>query len=258
MADFADTYVTTRGRGSQLARCVTAASGGVVTVDIGGQWVNVRTSRGLLATANDIVVVQRLGSQMVATAIVYESSVALIDPLDPAYPQAAPDVRPTTKTGVYVIHPVDTGTYRTGVGWRTDTQDLFQGDPSGNGYLQGAAFYGTKPRALTGATITKAVLKVKRLSAGSLSASTPTLRLVSESTRPGGAPTLGSSASGPSLLPGQEADIDIGTTWGQGIVDGTSGGIAIYVAATTPYIRLAGKSGWAAAMTLVLNWSRDA
>lgn len=148
--------------------------------------------------------------------------------------------------------------------WRTDlgpvnTADTYQGRYSGSsfGRMTGCAFYGSTPRSLAGATVTRATIRVRRLSSGDYAARTATLRLVSQSTRPSGAPTLNETTSGPSLAVNATNDaFVIPNSWAQAMVDGTRGGLAISISADTPYIRLAGRASWSAAWTLTINWRR--
>lgn len=262
MSDFADVATSLRGTGVVVGTCITAlhSLGGIITVEVGGQQVNCKVSGSLVdplywPTNGNLVLCIRAGSTWFVTEVLGNP----LAPLDTSTitSDPAPDVRPGFVTGRFVLHPVETATYKAAVGWRDDTTDLFQGQQSGTGRMTGAAFYGTKPSALAGATVTKALVKLRRLAAGPFAAATPTLKLVTEKTKPSGAPTLTSSATGPSLLPNDEADYDIGTTWGQSLVDGTYGGLAIDVAADTPYLRLAGRDSWAAAMAVVIDWRRD-
>ncbi|MFR9800650.1 hypothetical protein ACL02U_32865, partial [Streptomyces sp. MS06] len=179
----------------------------------------------------------------------------------------APAPKPTTTTGSLVCTPVATSTWRDGH-WRTDigsstSADTFQGRYSGSSYGRnsGFAFYGSKPGTLSGATVTKATLKLRRLTSGDYAARSPTMRLVGESTRPSSYPTLHESTTGPALgvygkvSPG-EATWSMPTSWGQALVDGTRGGIGIVISSDSPYIRLAGRSSWSAAWTLTLYWTR--
>jgi hypothetical protein len=158
--------------------------------------------------------------------------------------------------------PTATASFRDG-SWRSDGDptnsfDLYQGRYGGSSYGRntGCAFYGSKPHTLSGATCTKATLKVKRLSAGDFAARAVTLRLVSQTSRPGGAPTLNESTSGPSLAINGSTTFTLPTSWGQALIDGTRGGIAINVSSDDPYIHLAGRGSWSAAMTLTLSWRR--
>jgi hypothetical protein len=166
-------------------------------------------------------------------------------------------------TGTLVCTPVATSTYRSG--WRTDgapvnSFDTYQGRYAGSsfGRMSGCAFYGSKPRSISGATVTKATLKAKRLTGGDFAARTPTLRLVTQSTRPSGAPTLNETTSGPALKVGASTSgFVLPNSWAQAIVDGTRGGIAMSISADDPYIHFAGRGSWSAAWTLTINWRRS-
>jgi hypothetical protein len=150
----------------------------------------------------------------------------------------------------------ETRSYRPG-GWRTDNDDVYQGEYFGNGNHTGCAFYGSRPRSLSGATVNAATIKVMRPSrGGGASAQGTTLRLVTQSVRPAGAPTLGSSTTGPSLKWGGQATFTIPDAWGQAIVDGTSGGIAVFDSSGSPYVILSGRSEWSPSFTLTIDWQR--
>jgi hypothetical protein len=85
-----------------------------------------------------------------------------------------------------------------------------------------------------------------------------TLRLVTQAKRPAGAPTLTSSTSGPSLRRGQTVDaFVIPDSWGQALVDGTSGGLAVFESDGSPYVILAGRGRWSAAFTMTISWYRS-
>lgn len=166
-------------------------------------------------------------------------------------------------TGTLTCPPVATATFRDGK-WRTDigstnSADTYQGRYSGSGFgrMTGCAFYGSKPRTIVGATVTKAVIRDRRLSGGDFAKRTATLRLVSQSTRPSGAPTLNESTNGPSLAVNTTNNaFAIPNAWAQAMVDGTRGGLAIHVNSDSPYIRFAGRGSWSAAWTLTISWRR--
>jgi hypothetical protein len=99
-------------------------------------------------------------------------------------------------------------------------------------------------------------VKIKRLSAGDFSARSASLRLISQTSRPGGAPTLNESTSGPSLTIGSSSTFTLPASWGQALIDGTRGGIGISVSSDSPYIHLAGRGSWSAAFTVSLSWRR--
>jgi hypothetical protein len=141
--------------------------------------------------------------------------------------------------------------------------DTYQGRYGGSGFGRnsGFAFYGSKPKSIAGATVTKATVKLRRLSSGDFGKRSPTLRLVSESTRPGSFPTLNESTTGPALgVQGQvspsETAFTLPSSWAQSMVDGSRGGLCITVSSDDPYIRLAGRGAWSAAWVLTINWKR--
>lgn len=256
MADFADTKVSLAGRGLVVGLATSTVSSGVATVTVGGTGITASAARGLTLAAGDPVVVGRVGSRWVVlgrfgtTAAVVPEENVVDTPV------------PTAITGTLTCAPVETRSYRPGgpgPAWRTDTTDVVQGAYSGLGNSTGCAFYGTKPKSLTGATVTSATIRVRRITGGDYAARTATLRLVTEATRPSGAPTLGSSTTGPSLAVNTtNTAFAIPTSWAQAMVDGTAGGLAVYESDGSPYMRFAGKgsSALTGAWTLTIKYRR--
>lgn len=268
MADFADTRVSLAGTGVVRGIAQTAVSGNACLVKVGGIAVTARVATTLTITAGNILLMARLGSTYYVINVVPAAPTATpatpapVDstPVDVGDPPPAP--KPTTTTGTLTCVPTATACYRDG-SWRSDGDptnsfDLFQGRYGGSSYGRntGAAFYGSKPHTLNGATCTKATLKIKRLSAGDFAARSATLRLITQASRPGGAPTLNESTSGPSLTIGNSTTFTLPTSWGQALIDGSRGGIAINVSSDDPYIHLAGRGSWSAAFTVTLSWRR--
>lgn len=228
-----------------------AKSSGLLSVKIGGVTVNVLAARDVTFAAGDRVCLARAGDQWVAVCRLDTGTVT--DLPDVATP---PPPKPATVTGTSTFTPVETRS-RQGSRWRTDNSDVYQGQYGGNGNHIGAAFYGSAPRALAGVTVTAARLRVRRKTGGGITAAqSTTLRLVTERTRPSGAPTLTSSTAGPSLRWGQIVSFTVPTAWAQAIVDGTSGGLALYDASGSPYVIMDGRGAYAPAFALTISWSR--
>jgi hypothetical protein len=82
---------------------------------------------------------------------------------------------------------------------------------------------------------------------------------VNQSTRPSGAPSLtGTAIDGPNLAPGDTASAFVlPDSWGQALIDGDEGGLAISIGSDEPYIRLAGRAAWSAAWTLTIHWTKS-
>lgn len=233
-----------------LVTATSAKSGSTVTAVVNGTSTTVQVARDLTVASGDVLFVERVGSQWFALCRVFAAA--------PTAPNndAAPDPKPTSTTGALVVAPKETRSYRSTYGWRTDNADVYQGEYGGWGNHIGCAFYGTKPRSLAGATVTKATVRVKRLSAGTYAAQATTLRLVAEASRPSGSPTLGASTTGPSLAVGDSVTFTIPTSWAQQLVDGAAGGLALYESGGSPYVRTAGRGSWSPAWTLTINWQR--
>ena len=265
MADWADTRVSLAGQGVLVGRALTTPAGGACLARVAGVDVTARVVDGVVIVTDDAILLIRRGSVYFAFAVAPGAPVT--PPTPPEVGEgdgndAPPAPKPTVTTGTLTCVPVATATYRSG--WRSDGDptnsfDTYQGRYSGSSYgrMTGCAFYGTKPRSIAGATVTRATVKARRLSGGDYAAKTATLRLVTQSTRPAGAPTLNESTSGPSLaVNATTTGFVIPTSWAQAMVNGTRGGLAIHVDADTPYIRLAGRGSWSAAWTLTISWRR--
>ncbi|WP_406168869.1 hypothetical protein [Streptomyces sp. NBC_00996] len=273
MADFADTRVSLAGQGTLTGVALTNASGGACIAAVAGIEITARVVTGVTVTAGDTILILRRGS--VYWAIAVAGAAPTVPPTAPTTPDSpppdtgdsSPAPKPSTTTGSLTVHPVATSTWRDGH-WRTDigsstSADTYQGRYGGSGYGRnsGFAFYGSKPHTLSGATITKCTVRLRRLTSGDYSKRSPTLRLVSQSTRPSSFPTLNESTTGPALgvinrVSPWETTFTLPDSWGQAMVDGTRGGLGITVASDSPYIRLAGRGSWSAAWTLTLYWRR--
>lgn len=240
------------GAGTLTGVATAAKSSGTVTVDVGGYTVTALANRDVTFAAGDLVIITKVGSQW---HVLTRYGTAAIT--DPPISEPAPNPKPPTTTGTLVVAPVETRSYRTSFGWRTDNTDVYQGEYGGNGNHTGAVFYGTKLRSLTGATVTDAKVRVRRVPGGMYAAQTTTIRLMTNVTRPAGAPTLTSTTTGPSLAVGATNDaFDVPNSWVQEMVNGTAGGLAFFDADGSPYVRFAGRGSWSPAFTLTVDWQR--
>lgn len=231
---------------------VTAAK--TLTVLVNGTVVTCQAARALVVLVGDMVVGFRDQSQIVIVAVLGATA-----PTAAGEDQAPPPpVEPDMQYGRLAIYPVETRSYRdTGNGWREDTDDTYQGNYGDSGNHTGCAFYGTKPASLSGATVTGVTVEVKRVSANVYADRTTTMTQITNKTKPAGAPTLtGSTIAGPLLEVGESDTFTLPEAWGQGLVDGTTGGMALFAATGTPYVRLAGRGVWSPAFLLTIDWKR--
>lgn len=231
-----------------LATATAAKSGSTVAALVNGATVTVQVARDLAVSSGDVIVVQRVGAQWFALGRAYPSA--------PAAPinQAPPPPQPVTVAGTTVFGPVDTRTYESS--WRTDNTSVYQGQYGGSGNRTGCVFYGTPPRSLSGATIISAFFQVRRQSGGAYAAQAATMRLMTNATRPAGAPTLTSSTGGPILPTNAQGQHAVPASWVQSMVDGTAGGLAFFVAGGSPYMVFSGYGDWSPAFNLTVNWQR--
>ena len=228
-----------------------AKASGRLGVVVNGQTITMEAARDVTFAAGDRVAYVKAGSVFVAVCRLDAAAVA--EQPDAALPPAP---NPSAVTGTKTFTPVETRS-RQGSRWRTDNDDVYQGQYGGNGNHVGVAFYGAGPRALAGATVVSATVKVRRRNGGGITAAqATTLRLVTEKTRPSGAPTLTSSTAGPALRWGAETTFTVPTAWAQALVDGSAGGLAIYDAGGSPYVILDGRGSYGASFALSIKWSR--
>lgn len=236
--------------GTRVGTATAAKSGDTVTVAINGTVTTVRVARDLAVAAGDVILINLYGALWVATGRLFPAAPGAIDP------GAPPDPKPPAQSGTLVVPPVETRSYRNGA-WRTDNSNVYQGEYGGGGLHTGAVFYGAAPRSLAGATVTAASVQVRRQQGGAFAAQATTMRLVTQATRPAGAPTLGASTSGPSLAVGAtQSAFTLPTSWAQAMVDGTAGGIGFFDADGSPYVIFAGTGAWSPAWTMTIDWTR--
>lgn len=247
--DIADTRTSTAGLGALTGTATSVKSGSTCAVDVGGTTVTVQVARDLTVAVGDVLLLLRQGSQWWAIARLFTTAPAAVvnDP--------APIPRPASTSGALVVAPVETRSWRSS-GWRTDTDDVYQGEYGGWGLHTGCAFYGAKPRSLSGATVTGATVLVQRVRGGAYAAVTGTLVQVAQATRPAGAPTVSSSQAVTLPPVGATSTLTVPTAWAQALVDGTIGGIGLYDADGSPYARTAGRGTWSPAWTLTIGWTR--
>lgn len=250
MSDFAQTRVTP-GREPITTYATGSKSGDSVPVWINGTVVNVKCARDITPAANDVLLIVRSGMYWTAVA---RLGTAAVTP--PATQGQAPDPKPPVVTGTSNFGPVETRSWNS-TRWRTDNDQIYQGQYGGNGNHSGCAFYGSGPRSLAGATVTGAYIQVRRQNGGGITAAqTTTLWLMTNSTRPAGAPTLTSSTTGPSLSWGSGGTFSVPVSWAQALVDGTAGGLAIFTASSSPYVILDGRGAYGPSFTMTMSWSR--
>ena len=225
-------------------------SAGLATVTVSGVDIVMQVPRDLIVADGDPVSFVKNGYQWF---VVQRYGVAAPAPTPDNPPPPPP--KPVTVYGTKTFTPVETRS-RQGSKWRTDNDDVYQGQ-YGNGNHTGCAFYGNGPRSLNGATVLSASVKVRRRSAGGITAAQDTtLRLVTQKFRPSGAPTLGSTADGPNLRWGQSTTFSIPASWAQAMVDGTAGGLAIFESDGSPYVILDGRSHYSSSFSLTIKWRR--
>jgi len=236
------------------AIATTAKSGSTCSADIAGVITTIEVARDLTVAAGDALLVLKYGGRSQWCAI---TRLATAAPAAPSDPTPAPPQPHQPQTGRLVVPAFQTASHRSS-GWRTDNDDVYQGQFGGQGNHAGCAFYGTKPRSLDGATVTSATIRVSRPDAGGANSAQPTtMRLVTQNKRPAGAPTLGASTSGPSLRRGQTvSSFAIPTSWAQAMVDGTAGGLGFFVADGSPYVILAGRGRSSSSFTMTIGWTR--
>ena len=179
-----------------LATATAVKVGSTVTAVVNGITTTVQVARDLTVASGDVLVVTRVGSQWFAVSRAYTAA-----PTAPIN-QPGPAPQPGSVSGVAVFAPVETRTYESS--WRTDNTHVYQGSYGGSGNRTGCVFYGAAPRSLAGATVLSASFWVRRQTGGAYAAQTATMRLMTNATKPVGAPALTSTAGGPVLAVNQQ------------------------------------------------------
>ena len=238
-----------------------ASASKTVSVRFLGTTITCRIGRGVTVASGDIVLVVRSGHELMVLERFHAAAPSgESDDLND-YP---PNPWDSVQSGSSVIHPIKTRTYREGAGWRTDTDDLFHGK-WGSYNSAGCAFYGDKPKSLQGAEVLSAKIKVKR-DAGSdwaprseevtlkrITQTNLTRAMVHDDTGPD---YVAGTTTGPRLDPSESKTFTIPTSWGQSIIDGAAGGLAINSNTEHPKARLDGRGSWGPSFTLLLTWRR--
>lgn len=251
MADLARAISALAKDDSRLVRIGVVKVGGATlkkaTVTIDGA-DNVCVVFGLTLAALDTVAVLQDGN----TGYVLGKIGTTVLPTDPTKPPVP--VEPTVRYRTATIKPQFTGTYRGG--WR-DGDELFQGDYGGYGLNTGAAFYGNALKALGAVTTKPYSIRVsyKRNRGGDFSAQQPRFYTLTQKVKPGGAPTKDDGpSSGTAVAVGKATSYVLPSTMALHLLNGTDGGLGIYLPGSNPYVVLAGRSDYAAAMTLTVSY----
>lgn len=238
----------------------TVAADKTVNVRFLGTTIKCRAGRGVTTAAGDVVLVLRSKNELIVVERFHAAApTGAADDLN-SYP---PNPWASVQSGSTVIHPVETRSYRDSLGWRKDTDDVFQGDWGGNNHA-GCAFYGKKAVSLLGGEVLSAKVKVKR-DPGSqwstheattlkrITQNTLTHAMVKDKTGPD---FVSGTIDGPRLSPNEAENFTLPVSWGQDLVDGTAGGLAIHTNSNDPKARLEGRHSWGPAFTLLLTWRR--
>jgi len=237
----------------QLATATAAKSGSTVTATIGTITTTVQVARDLTVAAGDVLVVAKVGSgsraQWFALGRGYTAAPAAVQPTEgppPVYGVAS---------GRLTVLPTFTGTYRDGA-WLTGVDEPAQGAYGGAGNATGVAYYGYKPQSISGATVTGARVALRRGPGGTASAQTATLQQVAGVLFDGSAPSLLDDITGPALAIGDSTVFAVPTAWAQDFVDGNAGGLGVFDADGSPYMRFTGRAASASAWLLTIDWQR--
>lgn len=230
----------------QRAR-VESISGTLLTVALDDS-VDPIVCRALLGTTyavDDVVMVARDGT---GSFVVGKMGSAAPPPVV----ENPPAVKLVKRTAT--ILPTFTDTYRSGR-W-LGTGEISQGDWGSYGWKQGAAYYGRQLAALD-ADLTKsrsATLYYYRQSGGVFGAQAPTVWTLSGNRKPSGGPSRLTSAVADSVAVNRAESWKLPTGMLDELLDGTAGGLGIYVASSSPYIVLSGRQDYAKAFALAVTY----
>lgn len=238
-----------------LLATVTLVSGMAVSVVMpDGSTAVLQRDRHVTCAVGDLVRIGRDGGAQWVEAALGPGAAPAPEPAvdtDDTTAGTSTSATPTTPAKIssdrVSVRPVSAGTWRNGR-W-LDTTDLTQGD-WGWGVGQGAAYYGNGFTSLPG-VLRWVNVKLRRAGGGVFGAQTPTMCLLAGRTRPAGAPTVLATAAGPALAVGDATDWATPASWPARLKSGEAGGIGIYVAGRTPYIKLSSSGD---GMTVTTAW----
>ena len=141
---------------------------------------------------------------------------------------------------------LSSGSWRDTYGWRTDNDDVYQGEWGGYGNHKGLFYYdySTIQGVLAGRTIDSFRIYLHRISSGGYSsAQTVYAWLHNYASEPAGEPAL---AGGPtnigSLAWGDSKWLTLPNSWAEHLRDGNYRGIAFYHSSGSPYVIMDGRS----------------
>jgi len=231
---------------------VTASTSAAVTVKFAdGTTATVPKVRSYTSpTPDDVVIVLRHGGRFYCLGALNAAPVAQPAPQPEDQPPPAPSEHAQT------FRPTFTGTWRGG--WLGTTDDLYQGATGGGSRNYGAAYYGNGPSGLAGTAVSGSLRIRRAYGTGPNAARTPTLRALTEKTRPNAQPAYSLQIAGPALKPGEAATVALPVGWVVALLSGTVGGIGVGVEAADPYLRLDGRAAWAASMELTIRYRKAA
>lgn len=243
--------LTPAGRSRPFRRGrVTAVGSKVATVELDGELVELPVLATVAYAVGDVVLVAADGS---SSGIVLGKIGTTAPPAAPATPTSTSPTVPRQRTAVIV--PTFTGTYR-GSSWRTDTRSLYQGDWTGSGINQGAAYYGTALKSLGVKTDRpySVVVSYRRGRGGVFAAQSPTFYTLSGTSRPAGAPGRLLSATGDAVSIGELEAYQLPANMAAQLVTAAAGGVGIYVAGASPYVQLEGRDASSDSMALTVTY----
>lgn len=251
MSDSAGNHTSLAGLAAGVGIAQGAKSSGMLTVRVNSLDVQMHAARDVTFAAGDRVAFVRAGATWVAVARAGTAAVA--DQPDAA---VAPPANPPTVFGSTAFVPAEYGNWQD-TRWSNDTSNILQGQATTSAPNNtGTVFYQNAFRALAGATASAARVQIRRSTRGGKPGALPlTLWLVTQTTRPLGAPTLTDTTVGPLLAWGQSTSFTIPTAWAQAMIDGTAGGLAVFESDGSPYIAL-DALGNASQFALTVDWSR--
>jgi hypothetical protein len=227
----------------------TAPSGGFAQCQLAGASSSMRVaiSRALAgAVVGDQIVVGVEGGQAWGLALLGTTTAPAPPPPDTSDAPTPPPEQTSTVSGTSTLVPSWQGSWRSGA-WRGDTQTLYQGDWSGRGVNQGAAFFD----ATVLGTLKRVQASLTRGQGGVFAATAPTMALLAGTRSSSAYPAVLATAPGPALAPGQSGTWDLPSDWPSQLQSGAAGGIGITLGASTssPYVAISD-------ITLTVDWER--
>lgn len=186
----------------------------------------------------------------------------IVDPV-PRTPDSGDNGGSTTLANPFIVTALATGAWRHADGWHGHSASPRQGAfTPAHGWFSGLWFYGTKPQAAAGRTVTRLRIEIRREAGGSSGVEPLYIYPHVHAGQPRNPPYLRRETYGvrgphrvAGLAVGDTATFDLPKEWGQALVDGYVKGFGVRRNEQSAYAVLSTPQQYARTGRLIINWS---